>query len=329
MIRIALTAAAACLVAAVQVFAPAVLAQTSAGAGFPTKRITLVVPFTPGGAGDLMARVIASRMTELGGQPVVVENRAGAGGNTGSSFVAKAAPDGYTIVIGSTSSHAINSSIYSSMPYDVTRDFAPVVLVASSPHILLVHPSIPAENVAQLVQYAKDNPGKLNFSSGGNGTSTHLAGELLRTQAGIDIVHVPYKGAAEGVQGILGGQTQIMFENPSGALPQVKAGKLRGLAVTSATRSSLVEGMPTVAEAIPGFETGVWFAIYAPTKTPPEIVSRLNELINTILRMPEVRDQFNHMGMNIRGGSSAELGAYTSAEIEKWARTVKASGAKM
>jgi tripartite-type tricarboxylate transporter receptor subunit TctC len=312
-----------------------VLATASAGAAlaqaaYPNQKIAFVVPFTPGGAGDLIARAIANKMAEAWRQPVVIENRAGAGGNTGSLHAAKAAPDGHTILIGSTSSHAINSSLYKEkMPYDVERDFASVMMVATSPHILLVNKSLPVKNVTELVAYAKANPGKINFSSGGNGTTTHLAGELFRTLTGTDMVHVPYKGAPEGVQGVMGGQTQMMFENLSGALPQLGGDRLRGLGISSERPIALVPGMPAVAETVPGFETAVWFGIFVPVRTPADVVAKLNAEINRILLLPDIKERFAKMGMQAMGGSSAEAARYVKAEIAKWADVVKASGASI
>ena len=297
---------------------------------FPARRVTFVVPFTPGGAGDLIARALAPRLAAMWGQPVVIENRAGAGGNTGSKTVAVAPPDGHTILIGSTSSHAINSSLYKDkMPYDVQRDFAHVVMVANSPHILMVNPAVPAASVAELIAYARANPGKLNFSSGGNGTSTHLAGELLNSMAGLRMVHVPYRGAPEAVAGVIGGDTQLMFENLAGALGQVRSGRLRGLAISSPRRSSQAPELPPVAETVPGFETGVWFGIFAPTATPAAVVARLNADINTVMQSREMREQLDKLGMEPMGGSPAEAQRFVREETAKWARVVAASGARI
>jgi tripartite-type tricarboxylate transporter receptor subunit TctC len=302
-------------------------AGAQAADAYPSRRVTFVVPFTPGGAGDLIARVIAAKLAQDWGQPVVVENRAGAGGNTGSAVVAAAPPDGYTILIGSTSSHAINPSLYSNMPYDVLRDFSQIVLVASSPHILLVNPEVQAQTLAEFIAYARARPGKLNFASGGNGTSTHLAGELFKTLTGTSLVHVPYRGAPEAVHGVIGGDTQMMFENLSGAIPQVKAGKLRALGVTSKDRITALPDLPTVAGTVPNFETSVWFGIWAPARTPAEIAAKLNADINRVLKMPDVRERMETMGMIIKGGTQRELEDYVRSETIKWAEVVKSSGA--
>lgn len=294
---------------------------------YPNRKISLVIPFTPGGAGDLIARTIGSKMAETFGHPVVPENKGGGGGTIGSDIVAKSAPDGYTILIGSTSSHATNSSIFKNMPYDVERDFIPITMVAASPHILMVNKSLPVKNIPELVAYAKKHPGKLNFSSGGKGTTTHLAGELLASRTGIDIVHVPYKGATAAVMSVISDQTQMMFENLSGALPQVEGGRLRGLAVTSTKPSTLAPGLPTVSQDVAGFETGVWFAMFAPANTPPAIVLKLNKEINRILELPDVVAQFDKMGIQTIGGTSEAAGTYIKAETVKWAEVIKASGA--
>ncbi|MBL8385931.1 MAG: tripartite tricarboxylate transporter substrate binding protein [Burkholderiales bacterium] len=322
-----MTRLAVCLVLLSSAAAP-VVAQPAAD--FPTRRITFVVPFTPGGAGDLIARALAPRLAALWGQSVVVENRAGAGGNVGSRTVAVAAPDGHTILIGSTSSHAINPSLYrEKMPYDVQRDFAHVVMVANSPHILMMHPSLPATSIPELIAYVRANPGQVHFSSGGNGTSTHLAGELFNSMAGVRMVHVPFRGAPEAVAGVMGGTTQLMFENLAGALVQVRTGRLKGLAVTSLRRSPQAPELPTVADSVAGFETGVWFGVFAPAATPPGVVARINADMNAALRSKEVREQFDRLGMEPMGGTSADATAFVRAETVKWAKVVAASNAKI
>ena len=316
---------AVCAAAATLALAPV---HAQATQDFPVRRVTFVVPFTPGGAGDLIARALAPRLSAMWGQPVIVENRPGAGGNTGSKSAALAPPDGHTILIGSTSSHAINSSLYrEKMPYDVQRDFAHVVMVANSPHILMVNPGLPATSVAELIAYARANPGKLNFSSGGNGTSTHLAGELLNSMAGLRMVHVPYRGAPEAVAGVIGGDTQLMFENLAGALAQVRSGRLRGLAITSPRRSPQAPELAPVADTVAGFETGVWFGIFAPAATPASVVARLNADINAVMQSKEMREQLDKLGMDPMGGSPAEAARFVREETAKWAKVVAASGA--
>jgi len=316
-----------CAAAALGALAPA---HTQAQGGWPSRRVTFVVPFTPGGAGDLIARALAPRLAAMWGQAVVVENRPGVGGNIGSKTVATAPPDGHTILIGSTSSHAINSSLYKEkMPYDVERDFAHVVMAANSPHILMLNPTVPATSLAELVAYARAHPGKLNFSSGGNGTSTHLAGELLNSMAGIRMVHVPYRGAPEAVAGVMAGDTQLMFENLAGALAQVRSGRLRGLAISSLRRSPQAPELPPVADTVPGFETGVWFGIFAPAATPALVVARLNADINAVMQSREMREQLDKLGMEAMGGSPAEASRFVREETAKWARVVAASGARI
>jgi len=312
------------VVSAVLTFGAGAQAQPD---NYPSKRVAFVVPFTPGGAGDLMARIIAAELAKMWSQPVVVENRPGAGGNTGSATVAAAAPDGYTILIGSTSSHAINPSLYANMPYDPLKDFTQIVRVASSPHILLVNPSVPAKTLPEFIAYLKANPGRFNFSSGGNGTSTHLAGELFKTLTKTSLVHVPYRGAPEAVHGVISGDTQMMFENLSGSIPQVKSGRLVGMGVTSKKRIPAMPDLPAVAETIPGFQTGVWFGIWSPAGTPPAIAAKLNTDINHVLELPDVRRRMETMGMIIEGGTQKELEDQVRSEIRKWAEVVQASGA--
>lgn len=297
---------------------------------FPARRVNFVVPFTPGGAGDLIARALAPRLAALWGHPVIIENRAGAGGNVGSRSVALAAPDGHTILIGSTSSHAINPSLYrEKMPYDVQRDFAHVVMLANSPHILMVHPSLPASSVAELIAHLRAHPGQVHFSSGGNGTSTHLAGELFNSMAGVRMAHVPFRGAPEAVAGVMGGTTQLMFENLAGALAQVRGGRLRGLGITSLRRSAQAPELPAVADTVPGFETGVWFGVFAPAATPAGTVARINADMNAVLRSKDMRDQLDKLGMEPMGGSPSEASAFVRAETAKWASVVAISNAKI
>ncbi len=296
-------------------------------ADFPSKRVTFVVPFTPGGAGDLAARALAAKLGPLWGQPVVVENRAGAGGNTGSQHVALAEPDGHTILIGSTSSHGINPSIYAKMPYDPVTDFTHITMVGSSPHILIANPSVQANTRPELLAYARANPGKLNFSSGGNGTSTHLAGELLATLADIKLVHIPYRGAAEGVHGVAAGDTQLMFENLSGSLPQIRAGRLKGLAITTPKRLASMPDLPTASETIPGFESSVWFGIFAPKGVPAAVADKLNRDITAVMAMPDIQERMDTLGLILNPTSRDAQQRYVASEVRKWADVVKNSGA--
>jgi len=243
----------------------AVLAQ---GTAYPTKPVRLVVPFPPAGTTDIIARAAAQKLSEAWGQQVVVDNRPGAAGNIGSELVSKAAPDGYTLEMGTVGTHAINPSLYAKMPYDHVRDFVPIVLVAGVPNVLVVNPSLPVNSVQELIAYAKANPGKINFASSGSGTSIHLSGEMFRTITGVDITHVPYKGSAPALTDLMGGQVQIMFDNLPSSLAFIKAGKLKALAVTSATRATALPDVPTMVEAgVPGFEASSWFGMLAPAGT--------------------------------------------------------------
>ena len=297
---------------------------------YPTKPIRLVVPFPPGGATDILARDVAQKLTESWGQAVVVDNRPGAGANIGTELVAKSAPDGYTLLMGTVGTHAINPSLYAKLPYDHVKDFAPVILVAGVPNVLVVNPALPVNSVAELIAYAKANPGKLNFASSGSGTSIHLSGELFKVMAGVEMVHVPYKGSAPAVQDLIGGQVQLMFDNLPPSLPQIKAGKLRALAVTSAARAPALPDVPTMAEAgLPGFEASSWFGILAPTGTPPAIVAKLNAEIAKWLATPEAKEKLAKQGANAAGGSPEDFAKHIAAETAKWAKVVKDSGAKV
>ena len=248
----------------------------AAAQAFPNKPVRLVVPFPPGGPLDTVGRALAQKLTEAWGQSVIVDNRPGAGGNIGADLVAKAAPDGYTVVMGALSTHAVNPSLYAKMPYDAVKDFAPITLVAITPNVLVVNPSLPVNSVRELVAYAKANPGKLAFGSGSNGSAGHLAGELFKADTGTDLLHVPFKGAAPAMQALLSGDIQLMFDNLASASAQVKAGKLKALAVTTARRSPLAPDLPTMAESgVPGFDISTWFGLLAPAGTPPEIVGQV------------------------------------------------------
>jgi tripartite-type tricarboxylate transporter receptor subunit TctC len=300
------------------------------GSAYPTKPIRLVVPFPPGGATDILARNVAQKLTETWGQQVIVDNRPGAGGNIGSELVAKAAPDGYTLEMGTVGTHAINASLYAKMPYDHVKDFVPVILVAGVPNVLVVNPSVPVNSVAELIAYAKANPGKLNFASSGNGTSIHLSGELFKVMAGVQITHVPYKGSAPAMQDLLGGQVQLMFDNLPPSLPQIKAGKLKALAVTSTTRAAALPDVPTMAEAgLPGFEASSWFGVLAPAGTPPAIVAKLNAEIGKWLASADAKEKLSAVGANIAGGTPEDFAKHIQLETAKWAKVVKESGAKV
>src|SRR4051812_48707441 len=289
--------------------------------GYPTHSIRLIVPFPPGGATDILARAVAQRWTETLGQAVVVDNRPGAGGNIGSDLVAKAAPDGYTLLMGTVGTHAVNPSLYSQMPYDHIKDFAPVILVAAVPNVMEVNPSVPAKTVAEFIAYAKANPGKINFASSGSGTSIHLAGELFKVMTGVQMTHVPYKGSAPALSDLMGGQVQVMFDNLPPSLPQIKAGKLRALAVTSAQRAPALPDVPTVAEAgLPGYEASSWFGVLAPAGTPPAVIARLNGEVAKWLATPDAKERMLATGANAIGGSPEDFAAHIRSETAKWAK---------
>ena len=314
----------AALLTALVATAPAAAQETA----YPTKPVRLVVPFPAGGTTDILARAVAQRLSETWGQQVIVDNRPGAGGNIGSELVAKSAPDGYTLLMGTVGTHAINPSLYAKMPYDHVKDFTPVVLVAGVPNVLVVNPSLPVHSVPELITYAKANPGKLNFASSGNGTSIHLSGELFRTMTGVDMTHVPYKGSAPALTDLVGGQVQLMFDNLPSSLQFIKTGKLRALAVTSAARSAALPELPTLAESgLPGFEASSWFGILAPAGTPKDIVAKINAAVGNWLASPEAKEKLAAQGAIAAGGSPDAFVKHIDAETAKWAKVVKASGA--
>jgi len=317
----------AVLVAAAAIAVHPAAAQVPA---YPAKPIRIVVPFPAGGATDILARAAAQRLTEAWGQSVVVDNRPGAGGNIGAELVAKSAPDGYTLLMGTVGTHAINASLYAKMPYDHVKDFAPVILVAGVPNVLVVNPAVPANSVQELIAYAKANPGKLNFASSGSGTSIHLSGELFKVMAGVQMTHVPYKGSAPALQDLIGGQVQLMFDNLPPSLPQIKAGKLRALGVTSAARAPALPDTPTIAESgLPGFEASSWFGLLAPAGTPPAVIARLNGEVAAWLGTPEAKEKLLALGANAAGGTPEDFAKHIAAETAKWAKVVRESGAKV
>jgi tripartite-type tricarboxylate transporter receptor subunit TctC len=314
----------AMLVAAVA--APFTFAQGAAN--YPAKPVRLVVPFPAGGTTDILARAVAQKLSEAWGRQMIVDNRPGAGGNIGSDLVAQSAPDGYTLLMGTVSTHAINPSLYKNMPYDHVKDFAPVILVAGVPNVLVVNPSLPVHSVPELIAYAKANPGKLNFASSGNGTSIHLSGELFKAMTGVEMTHVPYKGSAPALTDLIGGQVQLMFDNLPSSLPFIKAGKLRALAVTSGARAAALPDLPTLAESgLPGFEASSWFGVLAPAGTPRDIVAKLNGAIAGWLASPEAKEKLLAQGAIAAGGTPEDFARHIGAETSKWAKVVKASGA--
>jgi tripartite-type tricarboxylate transporter receptor subunit TctC len=304
------------------------IAGTALAQPYPSKPIRVIVPFPAGGIADLYARLIGQRVAEGWGQPVLVENRTGAGGNIGADAVAKSAPDGYTLVMGSFGTHAVNVSLFSSMPYDPVRDFAPIVLVLEAEGLLVVHPSVPAKNVSELIAHARANPGKLTFASAGIGTASHLAGELFKTMAKVEMTHVPYKGNVPAITDLLAGQTSLLFGTMPTVLPHAKAGKLRALATIGSRRSAAAPELPTVAETLPGFEVNNWVGLLAPAGTSREIVRRWNVEVSKIMQGADIQQRLLVEGARYTPNTPDEFGAFIKSEIAKWAPVVKASGAR-
>jgi len=303
---------------------------TASAQTWPTKPIRYVVPFAAGGSTDILGRTIAEKLSAALGQPVVVDNKPGAGGGVGAAEVAKAAPDGYTIMGGTISTHAINASLYSSLPYDPVKDFVPITLIARVPNMLVINNDIPAKNVAELIKLMKANPGKWSFASAGNGTSQHLSGELFKSLAGVEMQHIPYKGSPPALNDVMGGQVSMTFDNITTAWALAKGGKLRAIAVTTASRSPAAPEVPTLAESgLPGYEIGSWQGVFAPAGTPPDIVKRLNAEIVKIIKSPDVQKKLIDLGAEPVGDSPEQFAAFVKAEVAKWGDVVKKSGAKI
>ncbi len=312
------------------VFGGGCLAGAAHAQQYPSKPIRIVVPFPPGGIADVMARVFGQKFSDSWGQPAVVENRAGAGGNIGADIVAKSPADGYTLVMGSIGTHSVNISLFSKMPFDPVRDFAPIALVIKSQNLLVVHPSVPAKSVRELIALSGARPGQLAYASAGNGTAGHLAGELFKSMAKIDIVHIPYKGNTPAIADLIGGQTAMTFATMPTVLPQVKAGRLRALAVTGAQRSPALPDTPTVAEAaLPGFDVTNWIGLFAPVGTPPDVINKLNAEIIRIMRLPDVEPRLAAEGARFTPNTPAECGAFVKSEIAKWARVIHDAGIRV
>jgi tripartite-type tricarboxylate transporter receptor subunit TctC len=305
-----------------------VLAGSAARAEYPERTIRIVVPYPPGGFNDTLGRVVAQKLGEAWGQPTMVENRPGGGTLIGTDAVAKAPPDGHTLLVVAFP-FAVNPSLYAKLPYDTVRDFAPLLLAGQTPNLLVVNPEVPIHSVKELIAAAQAKPGSLSYGSG-SGSSNHLSMELFRTMTGVELVHVPYKGSAPMVTDLLGGHIQVAFDNTPNVLPQVKAGKLRALAITSATRSAMVPDVPTVSEAgVPGYEVGVWFGIVAPAGTPLAVLAKLNTELNRMLAMPDVKQKFADQGVEPVGGPPERFAEHLKVQIEKWTKVVKESGAKV
>ena len=297
-------------------------------AQYPNKPIRFVVPFAAGGTSDILARAIGPKLTEAWGQPVVVENRTGANGNVGAEFVAKSAPDGYTMLLSDVGALAINPSVYPEMPFDPARDFAPIVMVSYSPHVLAVHPSLPVKDVKELIAYAKANPGRLNFANSGTGGAPHLAGVEFAARTGVQWTYIPYKGGSAAVQDVIAGNANVLFNGMLATYPSVKSGRLRGLAVSSAKRVPTAPELPTIAETLPGFETGSWQGLLAASGTAREIVAKLNTELVRVLNTSEMKEFLAKQGTEVRTGPPEALGRFIASEKARWAKVVKDNGIK-
>jgi len=305
-------------------FAPPAGAQS-----YPVKPIKVVVPYAPGGNMEHW-RGTLGKVSQLLGQQLVMENRAGAGGNIGSDYAAKSPADGYTLVIGTIGTHAINASVYANMPYDPIRDFTPVVYLATMTNVAVVNPATPVKSIQEFIDYARANPGKLNFGSPGNGSSAHLTGEMFKQVTGVTMQHVPYKGSAPALMDLIAGRLDIMFDNIPTPLMHIRAGKLRGLAVTAAQRSPSLPELPTLAEAgVPGFDVSSWYGVYAPAGLPRDILMKLNKAFNEALQTPDIRNQLSGQGWTVVGGTPEQFAAHTQAEFDRWARVVKAANVRV
>jgi tripartite-type tricarboxylate transporter receptor subunit TctC len=304
-------------------------ASPAAAQAFPSKPIRMVVTFPTGGAPDILSRTISEKLDPSWGQTMIVDNKPGAGGNIGAEFVARAPADGHTLVMGTVGTHSINGSLYARIPYDMVRDFAPVTLIASTPNLLVVNNDVPAKNLQELIALAKARPGQLTFGSPGIGTSVHVSGELFNSLAGVKTQHIPYKGRQFAIPDLLGGQITMMFDNMPSALPVVREGKLRAIGVTSAKRSGSAPEIPTIAEqGLPGFEATSWFAVFAPANTPKPVVEKLHAEIVRIFNLPDVQTKMRTLGLDPILGGPEDLAKTQQAEIVKWAKVIKDSGAK-
>ncbi len=298
--------------------------------GYPERPVHLIVPFPPGGGADILARTVAPRLGQALGKPIVIENKPGAGGNVGAEYVAKAAPDGYTLLYGTNGTHGINASLYRNLRFDPIKDFIPVSRMTTIAAMLIVNPQFPPTTVEELIRYAKANPGKVNFASAGNGTTSHLAGELFKTMAGIDIVHVPYRGGAAAVTDLMAGQVQMMIDVMPNALPLARDGRARGIAVSTATRYPGAPEFPTIAESgLPGFEASAWDGIFVPAGTPAPIVARLNAAVREAVEDPQVAEALKARGAQPMPTSPEAFARHVADSSEKWARAVRASGARI
>jgi tripartite-type tricarboxylate transporter receptor subunit TctC len=312
------------LTAALSLLAPV----SSSAQAYPTKPVRVIIPFAAGGPADFMLRLVGPKLSEAWGQPVILDNRGGANQMLGSELAARSQPDGYTLLV-TTGGSAINVSLYPKMPYDTLKDFAPISLIATGPNLAVIHPAVPARNLAEFITYARSKPGQLVYASAGAGAPSHLAVELFSTMAKIQMVHVPYKGMAPGMTDLLGGQVQLAFPTISAGITHARAGRLRALGVTTAKRSPAAPDVPTIAEAaLPGFEASNWYGMVAPARTPPAIIRKVHDDIARALATPDVRERMLNQGMDPTTNAPEEFSAYIRSEIAKWAKVVKASGAK-
>lgn len=303
--------------------------QGHAQQAYPTKPIRMICPFPPGGTTDVVARLVAQKLTEAWKEQVIVDNRAGAGGIIGTEMAAKAAADGYTVLLGSITTHAVNPALYKKLNFDPVKDFTPVTLVVSSPQLLAVHPSVAAKSVKDLIALAKAKPGQLNYGSAGVGTSPHLTFELFKSMAGIEAVHVPYKGTGPAITELVGGQVQMMITGVVALMPHVKSGKLRGLAVTSAKRVAALPDLPTVAESgVPKFDVSSWFGVFLPAGVPKPILTKMNGEIRRIVDIPDVRQKLVSQGADPETNTPEEFAAYVKSEMAKWGKVVRDTGAR-
>jgi tripartite-type tricarboxylate transporter receptor subunit TctC len=309
--------------------AAASLAGPAAAADYPTRPITMIVPFAPGGSTDLVARLVAAKMGDTLKQQVIVENRGGAGGNLGATAAAKADPDGYTILMGTVATHALNPALYKKLPYDAEKDFAPISLLVNVPNVLTVNPNFPAKTVQELIDLAKKDPGKYSYASSGNGSPLHLSGELFKKLAGVDLIHIPYKGSGPALVDVIAGQVPIQFDNLPSSVEHIKSGRLRALGVTTAQRVPSLPDVPAISETLKGYETYSWNALFAPAGTPPDIIAKLHDAGVAAVNDPMVKAKLAESSAVVVGSTPEELAAHVKSELAKWLPIVKDSGAQI
>jgi len=306
----------------------ALLATTAAAQNFPSKTIRIIAPFPPASVADVLARPLAQKMTETWGQPVIVDNRTGAAGNVGAEIVAKAPPDGYTLLLGTIGTNAINALLYTKLPFNAQKDFVPITQVATSYLLLVMHPSVPVKSVKDVIALAKSRSDKLNFGSAGAGTTPHLAGEMFKVLTGVALVHVPYKGSPQSATDLVAGRLDLIFANGSAVLPFIRAGRLRLIAISAIKRDPSMPDVPTINETVPGFELAPWWGLFAPTGTPREVVTRLHTETVRILALQEIKSHYANLGMTAVSSTPEQFSAYINEEIARWAKIVKATGAR-